>query len=324
MKRKTRRRKLPAPPLVLQPHFARIPSDSSKAERLLALGRFLAQHGLLTDGGVKSLDNGLRGRNDVRSLGLQDVRSWAHGLVVELWLAEPQEWMTLFEDYRRRFDKGKPRRPNALQRLYLEWSPDYSWPGLLDACRVHGFLWERLDEALARLHDDHPERPLLSLASQCRTNMTAWDDAWRQGVTDPSVLLQLLFKVSRHDERLPRLSAIAASVRLDEELPSWAYFVIAACCCSFDEARTTRPSVCLEDLARSVLDAFDGMHQAEFLCGFRAFLSREDTLQKLMAGLSPADPLQRVTYGARPGIRWIESLREELEQLIALRSSSSL
>ena len=122
MERNRKRRKRPSPPLVLKPYFGRFPIGGERESYLLELAGFLDRRKLLTDGGSKNLGQGLRGRNQVVSLGLQDVRSYAHGLVQSLAEAPAEQWSEITEQYFLTYDKAKPRRPTHLQRLYLEWS----------------------------------------------------------------------------------------------------------------------------------------------------------------------------------------------------------
>jgi hypothetical protein len=320
----TKRRKLPAPPLVLQPYLVRVPERSAAGEKLRKLGRFLFDRRLLTGGGETSLKSGLRGRNGVVSLSLQDVRSWAHGMVLELWELEDERWDAAAEMYSGRFDKGKPRRPNALQRLYLEWSSDYSWAGLLDACRCHSHLWGELGRALTRLDPEYPDRQILEIALQCREDFAAWDRAFLQGVPGPARLFRLLGRLGEIDRPscLLRLRRAAQALESAEELPSWTYQLLCASACPMSVAHSLPSCEDLETLAQRFLATFQGFHEPSFLCGFRGYIGRTATLKCLFANIKAGDPLRRVCYGPRPGTEWLEVLRAELERLISLRSGS--
>ena len=54
----TKRRKLPAPPLILSPYLIRLHEVSPKVEQMLRLARFLDDKKLLTDGGRRNLEEG--------------------------------------------------------------------------------------------------------------------------------------------------------------------------------------------------------------------------------------------------------------------------
>ncbi|MCA9780490.1 MAG: hypothetical protein KC800_27390, partial [Candidatus Eremiobacteraeota bacterium] len=268
-----KRRKRPAPPLVLQPHFARFPREGRKARALLDLACFLSGRNLLTDGGSKNLAQGLRGRNGVVSLGLQDVRSYAHGLVGNLLRAKEEHWQTLAEQYFLTYDKGKPRRPTHLQRLYLDWSNDLSWPGLLRASRHHPFLWPEIELALERLEDESLDRTLLSLAVRCRASVEPWEESFESG--ERAALLQLLPLLPADDFR-HRLPWLAAQATRPQDTEAWGFELIRACHLNFPDARSLRDldferanleQVALQHLPES--DEFDPV----FISAFRSFVT---------------------------------------------------
>lgn len=313
----TKRRKLPAPPLALEPVLLRV--DDSLAERLKSLAVFLHRRGHLTDGGEKALTEGLEGRNGFYSLTAQDVRSWAQALVGELWPARETEWEAVHEGYFARYDRGKARRPNHLQRLYLDWSRDFSWPGLLAAARSHPFLWDELATAVERLHRDHPERELLSLALGSRDDPTILWNAHQQGRL-PSIPVHRLCSLLpwTATTRLEFLSRLAPSATGEE-----AYSLICACSVKLEEARRLPAFPKLERLASTLLPYRAERHRAEFFTGFRAFLRDAALLEPLWASLSVGDPLHRARFGPRPGESWSKALERELRALSELRSERS-
>jgi hypothetical protein len=316
----SKRRRLPAPPLVLTPYFARYSVGSSREALLVELARFLQSKNLLTDGGVKSLEQGLRGRNLVVSLGLQDVRSYAHGLVQVLTTRPADQWATCFHDYFQAYDKGKPRRPTHLQRLYLEWSPDSSWPGLLQACRDHPRLWPELSVALDRLDDDSIEKDMLSLALRCSDTVEPWTSAFSSEKSAQKELLVLLplLTPDKLPWRLSWLSELASSCSGNED---WHASVITACHCDFPQARRLRRHTFnpepLERLGLACLnqDQIDPL----FVSAFRSFVRSSETIEKLFNAIPEDDPLRGVVFGARPGSSWLEAQRREMYDLIELQ-----
>lgn len=313
----TRRRKLPAPPLVLEPVLLRVREE--ELERLTRLAEFLARRGHLTDGGSKGLSLGLRGRNGYCCLTDQDVRGWAHALVNSLWQTDEERWEAETERYFSCFDKGKPRRPNHLQRLYLDWSDDLSWPGLMRAANGHPRLWAELAVAVDRLHSDHPEKRLWEFALAFREDSTGWKMAWRDHVIERSLLLKMASRLPW--STLKRLCALQGCVESVD--PCDRYELICACAAGWNEVLELPPFPELQSLAESLLPYPSLEHRPEFFTGFRAFLREPALLVPLFESLSPRDPLAAVRFGARPGRLWSEAVRDELETLIALRSGSS-
>lgn len=288
----------------------------------MELAGFLDRRKLLTDGGSKNLGQGLRGRNQVVSLGLQDVRSYAHGLVQSLAEAPAEQWSEITEQYFLTYDKAKPRRPTHLQRLYLEWSHDLSWPGLLRACRHHPFLWPEIELALERLEEECLDRTLLTLALRCRTAVQPWVDCFENG--DRAALLQLLPLLPADDfrQRLPWLAA--AATRWDAT-QAWGWELVRACHLDFAEAR----ELCDLDFDRRALErvafhhlpgeAFDPV----FVSAFRSFATTPETVERLLVAIPSADRIRYAVFGPRPGRLWLDVQKAEMLKLIELRSSSS-
>lgn len=321
----TSRRKLPSPPLVLSPYLAREYEGTRAAQRVRELALFLAEKNILTQGGIKNLEQNLSGRNEAVSLSLQDVRSWAHGLVQELLATElstPQDWHRCLVRYTSRFDKGKPRRPTHLQRLYLQWSDDLSWPGLLQATRDHRGIWDELGVALERMDDDSEDKRLLVLAGQCRETPAAWTTRWE---TDPSRRSELL-------RLLPLLESAALPWRvkvvldiLAQRVRDWppVSALVQALRCTIVEARalTEFPLevIELEALAVAYCQHSKGVMDPLFLAGLRGFVTSRSTVEEVFATLAPGDPLRRVTYGSRPGHSWLKVYKNELFGLCEAR-----
>lgn len=317
-----KRRKLPAPPLVLGRHIARLPEGSQQVDVLRALGIFLERKDLLTDGGKKSLQNELRGRNHIVSLGLQDVKSCAHGLAESLWTCGSEElWPGLTEEYFQTYDRGKPRRPTHLQRLYLEWSPTLDWVGLLRILPHHPFLWKELQLALERIEDPLVDKDCLLLALACRQSVEPWRAAWAEAKLAPEYLLRLLPHLELPlDRRLRILGQLPPSA----DSQDW----VRACHCRPSQARgvglANQELGQLETRAMKILGQVDSEFlDPLFVSAFRAFVTCENTVIHLADSISPVDPLRRVVYGARPGRAWLLGLLDELRELIALRSASS-
>lgn len=314
----SKRRKRPAPPLVLKPVFGRFPVGSSREARLIELARFLEGRNCLTDGGSKSLAEGLRGRNQVVSLGLQDVRSYAHGLVSQLIDQPAEEWAGSTTVYFETYDKGKPRRPTHLQRLYLEWSRDFSWPGLLEACGDHPHLWEEISRALQRIDDNSLDKDMLSLALNCRDRWTPWKAAFGKDSSRRRELLILLPYISILSQRICWLADTARTMTGRE---AWSREMILACHGSFLEARQLGSlEFCRESLERVALANLDQeLFDPVFVSAFRSFVQNRATIERLMEAIRDDDPIRRVVFGPRPGVSWLGAQKEEMLRLIELR-----
>jgi hypothetical protein len=274
----------------------------------------LQQRGLLTDGGAVKLAGGLRGRGGVLSLTTQDVRGSAHGLTREL-LLEPDAtlWPELADNYYRRYDRGKSRRPSRLQRLYLQWSFDQGPLGLLEACRSHPHLWSELREVLGplRWEEEELDRMLLWLACQVREErdescwLLAYQErsAWRPRLVELLPLLpypileqRLAWLAARaEDTQCPWQEALLLACRLTEPQP---------------EAVPMPPSLIALTL-RLVKAAPEGVDPA-WLAVLRPYRWPAGQLERLQASLRPGDPVRRIVYGARPGRSWWEQLWETL------------
>ena len=322
VKRDRKRRKRPSPPLVLKPHFGRFPIGGERESFLLELARFLGRRKLLTDGGAKNLEQGLRGRNRVVSLGLQDVRSYAHGLVQSLVEAPADQWEEMAERYFLTYDKAKPRRPTHLQRLYLEWSHGLSWPGLLRAVRNHPFLWPEIELALERLEDECLDGALLALALRCRNSVQPWVESFEKG--DRATLLQLLPLLAADDYR-QRVPWLATAADRWDSTQAWGIELVRACHLSFVESlqlrdlefdRQALERVALHHLPKASRDPL-------FISAFRSFVTAQATLDQLMAAIPRDDRIRYAVFGPRPGRLWLEAQKAEMLKLIELRSSSS-
>lgn len=312
---RSRRRALPAPPLVLQPVFVRVHSSSPEAPDLRKLGAFLKGRGLLTDGGEMKLEQGLEGQSGMLSLTLQDVRAWAHGLVLELTesgLAEQARWPQMADSYFASFDKGKPRKPTRLQRLIQSWSADQTWRGLLEACHRQSGLWSDLERAL-EYQGGLPEEPLLQLALDCHRqgDWSPWRQSYGEGWTDLPVqtqtrsleLLALILEPC-HQERAGFLATLAQRGHASPSLVRAA--LAGGTQLSAEQKQRFRDSLlaCLES-AKSPPEARD-------LVLFKALGWSPELLPRLQA-LSHRNPrLAQVTYGPRPGRNWLEEFLNEL------------
>lgn len=305
----SRRRALPAPPLVIKPVFLRVPVGSPQGDFLLELAAFLGRRGLLTDGGKLKLSDGLQGRNSVLSLTLQDVRSWAHGLTLELVEMGAQEevvWKQRLQHYLGRYDKGKPRKPTRLQRLLLEWSRDRSWRGLLLASDHQPHLWDELETALS-WPDDSYDASQLQLASRCQQHHS-WLP-WRVQFEAREVsadLLELLAYLPHPCllERAAYLAELAKECCRLSKIPQWAEHLGPAC----------RPWE-LPEHARLLSPIGEAM--------LRVLGQSELPLEPTLIGLLPKlgcerdaiaslverdESLGKISYGPRPGTSWLKSV----------------
>ena len=314
-----KRRKRPSPPLVLTPLFGRYPACSERGSLLINLARFLEGRNLLTDGGVKNLKMGLEGRNGVVSLGLQDVRSYAHGLVRDLLTQAPSQWTSATQTYFETYDKGKPRRPTHLQRLYLDWSRDLDWTGLLQACRDHSHLWAELALALDRLEDDSVDKDMLELALKCRECLQPWRSAFVSPGSAKQELLTLL-RVLTRDLPAPRLALLVEIAETCTGREDWAGSLVICSHCDYSQARRLRrQGLCYEPLERiALLNLEQQQFDPLFISAFRSFVQSGQSIERLFESISPQDPVRQAVFGSRPGTSWLEAQKEEMYRLIEL------
>jgi hypothetical protein len=251
------------------------------------------------------------------SLTTQDVRSWAHGLVCDL-LREPDEsdWTAVADRYFRCFDRGKPRRPTRLQRLYLEWSRDREWTGLLEACQSHPNLWEQLKEALSYLDANHQERRLLSLVLTVRESedWSLWLGAFAQGDLDREDLLKMLpwLPVPSLEQRLGWLSEQASGL-----LSPWSAALLPACRLPAHVQGQSMPESLIA-LTLQLAASRPGEVDPCWLAALRGYRWPREKVRALVAALHPQDPVHRIVYGPRPGRPWLAEILEALpEQLNA-------
>ena len=226
------------------------------------------------------------------------------------------------EQYFLTYDKAKPRRPTHLQRLYLEWSHDLSWSGLLLAVRTHPFLWPEIELALERLEDECLDRTVLRLALECRTSVRPWVESFEKG--DRTSLLQLLPLLPADDFRL-RLPWLATAADRWDAGQAWGIELVRACHLNFVEALQLRRL----EFDREVLERVALHHLPEaagdpvFVSAFRSFVTTPDTVDRLMAAIPQEDRIRYAVFGPRPGRLWLDAQKAEMLKLIELRSSSS-
>jgi hypothetical protein len=301
---------------VLQPILGRARHGSSRAARLLELGRFLQARGLLTQGGELSLTRELRGRNAAQSLTTQDVRASAHGLVLEL-LAEPAacRWPEVAESYYRRFDRGKPRRPTRLQRLYLEWSPDLGPLGLLEACSTHPRLWGELRQALPSQQPQACEALLLKAACEVQEG-SGWEP-WLQAFDlHPALRAPLLLALPLLPHpclpvRLEWLAGLATPKAVDSQANDLAAARLLACRLPRGKTGLGMPAPLIR-LALQLVGSTPAEVDPSWLGALRGFGWPAAEVARLRAALRPEDPVHSIVYGARPGRPWLKELLEEL------------
>ncbi len=276
---------------------------------------FLEELDMLTDGGRLNLGQGLLGRGGVLSLTTQDVRAGAHALALEL-LAEPDpaHWGGVAERYNRSYDRGKPRRPNRLQRLYQEWSGDLGFLGLLEACRTHPRLWEAVREALPMLHDDDDDRQVMGLALEVHdlADWAPWLNSYRQEARTNS----------SRSGRLLEMLPLLPYPRLEQKL-AWLTeevhqcggreaHLLAARQDPLAPGRLEMPAA-LRELTLRLLGENPGEANPSWLAAQRGYLWPQEDLQRLDQALLPHDPVHRIVYGARPGRPWLAQLLDELK-----------
>ena len=321
-----KRRKRPAPPFVLGSHFLRAPHNSKAGSALLELADFLNTLGALTGGGEKNLQAQLRGRDGSVHLGLQDVCSWAHGLaklLVESYLYHQDSWKSQAQLYLGSYDKGKVRRPTHLQRLIMEWSPDFHWLGLLKACQKHPHLWEEVELAISRHPDPCPEKRWLALANQCRNDSSVWLKSLEtEGLS--SGLLQILREFAWAPP-LWRIEFAAQRIREQKVAPAMMVHLLESCLCSLEEARELPKShdayTLLENHLLERIESSGESVPPKLLVSIRSVCTRLEIVDRAIESLSLQDPLRRVRFGSRPGKSWLTNFREECREIIALRNS---
>jgi hypothetical protein len=280
----------------------------------LKLAHFLHERGLLTDGGALNLGQGLSGRGEVLSLTTQDVRASAHSLTRDLLKAvDPSCWPGLAEDYYKRYDRGKPRRPTRLQRLFLEWSADLGPLGMLEACQTHPRLWQAIDAALPPNDHEDPDCRLLSLALKVRESED-WETWLEAFASDRAIRAELL-------ALLPLLPYPAWEVRLawlaDQAAgphAPWSEELLTACRRRPGSPAVAMPEPLIALTIRLVVGA-PGEVDPRWLAALRTFRWPASSLTTLANALSLEDPVHRIVYGARPGKRWLADLWDELERL---------
>lgn len=292
---------------MLRPVFCRTRQAAPASCHLLAVARFLESRDLLTDGGRLSLAAGLRGRGDVLSLSLQDVRASAHGLARDLCAERDSgRWEALAEEYYGRYDRGKPRRPTRLQRLMIAWSADLGPLGMLEACARHSRLWEELERALAFEAAPDADARLLAVALNVHRQKT-WTPWLHQLEAAQLAASDLL-------EMLPLLPYPEEEVRLDwlsrgHDLPAASR--ILACRRSRLEGRIEM-SPALRELTRRQVAQTYGSVDARWLGVLRGYRWPTPEVEQLRLALSPSDPVHRIVYGPRPGRPWLTELLEGL------------
>ena len=269
------------------------------------MARFLQSRGLLTDGGILSLQAGLRGRGGVLSLTTQDVRASAHGLTRDLWREQDNSrWTVTAEQYYERFDRGKPRRPTRLQRLLIAWSSDLGAQGLLKACATHPRLWEDLAEALAqqKLHDTDSALLTIALSVHHGQHWGPWLEHFEISTMTQEMLEMLpLLPYPTESERLAWLEqrvAAPASGRL--------------LACRRKGAPIPMPKA-LRTLTVDLIASAPGAVDPRWLGVLRGYSWPGDEVARLRANLDPADPVHKIVYGPRPGQPWLVELLKKLE-----------
>jgi hypothetical protein len=285
------------------------------------LSNFLGQRGLLTDGGSLNLARGLRGRGGVLSLTTQDVRASAHGLARDL-LEEPNpaRWAPLAEAYYGRYDRGKPRRPTRLQRLFLEWSPDLGPLGMLEACQTHHRLWQAVGDALPFQDPEDRERQLLEVALAVRES-SSWD-FWRQAFDSkaswrPDLLAML--PLLPQPPLQQRLAWLAGQAKEPRQL--WSEGLLLACRRPPGSVPVDLPSP-LRELLLQLVTTSPREVDGRWLGLLRGYRCGADYLEKLAGSLHVEDPIHRIVYGARPGRSWLAELWHDLRQVANLEAGN--
>ncbi len=312
------RHKLPAPPLVLQPILCRVPADSSRAQALLDVARFLSKRGLLTDGGEKNLEDLFQGRGEMVSLTTQDVRAWAHALALEL-LEEisPPRWPDIATVYFNTYDKGKPRRPNRMQRLYMEWSADAGWLGMLEACQNHSQLWVPLVEALQSLEPDNRDARFFRVFLQATedSDWKVWQAAYHNSLKERQQWLCMLpyFEFLEVRDRLAWLDGQAESLLDLSKLPNWASALLLAYRKPKESDAVVLPAPMMV-LLMQLLTQFRNEVDPRWIGVLTSYRVSAQNLAQIRSAISDSDPIHRIALGPRPGRPWLPEMWALLEE----------
>ena len=309
------RRRLPAPPLVLRPIFLRVTEGTAEAQQLVELAQFLQGQAMLTGGGESKLKLGLTGLGRQCSLTLQDVRSWAHGLVEELisCLANPERWPEKKQRYLSTYDRGKPRRPTHIQRLYQRWSSDLDWTGLIAAAQRHPRIWSDIEHAVSFLETPSQEKHILELALHLKHSQdwSVWKRQFEQNGEYQRAYLRLLPLTGQAtlQQRVDWLEDFLSRKPAEKNLRI--PFVLCALKHRGEPIfKGSCPS--LFSLNIETIEETSGRVEPLLLYALLTTLNRPDSLPILQELVAPTDPILSIGYGARPGVNWTEQLWERL------------
>lgn len=258
-----------------------------------------------------SLAGDLKGRNGVLSLSSQDVRAYAHGLVLELLeQTDPTRWPAVAERYYQCYDRGKPRRPTRLQRLYLEWSADQGPLGLLEAASSHPHLWEEMAAALSYQDPHDADRHLLQVVLQVRgqASWQPWLLAYRSSGELRGLLLRSL-PLLPYPPLLERLGWLEEQAR---ELVG-AEDLLLACRLTTPPREPPSMPLPLVELCLALVRGHPQECDPRWLAVLRGYRWPASRLAKLRAELDRRDPVHRIVFGPRPGRPWLAHLLDELE-----------
>lgn len=307
------RNKLPSPPLVLEPVLAQARKGTGAAALLIELATFLESKALLTDGGRINLNEGLLGRKGLLSLTAQDVRSWAHYLALSLWSQkDPSQWPNTLSLYLLSYDRGKRRRPNRLQRLYLEWSSDYGPIGLLEAAQGHPELTAKIRAALLLIDEREPDSRLLTVFFETAKSKSGdcWLKAFQSSPELRKPLLRLL-SFLHHPNIQERLHWLADKA-IDPELHDLREELWMACARrATKECPIELPDPLFHLLLKLLAEAYEQIEAPwlAVLCGYRLSLEKLHLLESM---LSSQDPIHRIAFGAGRSRLWWQELRAML------------
>lgn len=304
------RNKLPSAPLVLEPVLAQARKGSGAASLLIELATFLESKDLLTDGGRINLKEGLLGRKGLLSLTAQDVRSWAHYLALQLWSQKDlSKWPDVLSSYYASYDRGKRRRPNRLQRLYLEWSSDYGPIGLLEAAKSHPDLTAKIKAALLLIDDRDPDSRLLAIFFRAEKSRSGdyWFKAF-QNIPELRKPLLRLLPLLHYPNILERLHWLAGKA-IDPELNDLREEMWMACARGTTKEEPIELPDPLLGLLLKLLAEANEQVEARWLAvlyGYRLCLKELHLLESL---LSNQDPIHKIGFGARRSRLWWQELR---------------
>ena len=290
MNSKRKRRRRPAPRLVLQDPLSENPNP--------ALRSFLDQRAALTDAGRRT-------RGTLRA---NHVRAWARQIAIELNALPAEDWQQRFEAYRAGVDTGKPCRPTARQRLLLDFTRSHRLEELLRNYWRLPDLRERVRDFVERHPEDEWSPVLSTLADFAEDGSTP--TLSRLAPAQTLILLPALPMAGRRK--------LALAAQLGSQNPSVSKVQIARVCNL--GAEEIREVLSLPGETQTWLrERVESLYLKRPLLTLAALRTVGNSLSLKLRG-----PLLKpeVGFGPRPGVPLEIALWAELEASVKTRAST--